>query len=351
MSTTFKIGDSIKVKEGVIIRGLEELKPDHWQGRVIEIEEDNDIVVELDSICLQLLQKDYLAVCIEKETVIFNLHLNPEQVELAPERDREDDIEKAQDDLDFAYIEATEKPAEDEYEKEERQKHIITDKWIRHFKRSSLFKEMTKEEQENTDFVISVFSDYMFNYQGEIPTDWSAFAVKHVCLYTFPQKVSAEKKVFIAAGGILPKFFEFLASRNYLDNAEDLKETALEVKHEIVENSQDRSSWGPAKTFMMGAIEAGVDMDNQAELDAYLRSQQNKQMQHLRSQQQQPPGFDEDMVTKLLKLIEEKAPSLLRIPRHKKVTVEYKDGTIKENIVYKKVMKDVKSGKCKVTKV
>ena len=43
-----------------------------------------------------------------------------------------------------------------------------------------------------------------------------------------------------------------------------------ELEDEIVARAEDRSSWGPAKTFAMAAHEAGVDLTDEAALQAFI---------------------------------------------------------------------------------
>ena len=54
-----KIGDSIKVKDGIESPDYDDLLIEGWVGRIIEIDEDI-LTIELDSITLSELKDDYI---------------------------------------------------------------------------------------------------------------------------------------------------------------------------------------------------------------------------------------------------------------------------------------------------
>ncbi len=90
-----------------------------------------------------------------------------------------------------------------------------------------------------------------------------------------PTKITGEKDLFESYGEVLLNFLRFLEERKYYKSLK-LQEVIIEIKDEIVVRSQDSSKWGMAKSFMMGAVNSGVDTNNQAEMNKYLRKQQRK---------------------------------------------------------------------------
>ena len=87
--------------------------------------------------------------------------------------------------------------------------------------------------------------------------------------------------------------------------------------------------------MMMGAIEQGVDMDDEESLKSFMDAQMFKPMdlpESYKSYHQEPAQKDD----------------LKKIGRNDKVSVKYTDGKVLKEVKFKKVMKDVQSGKCEL---
>lgn len=321
----FKRRDSVKIKNGLKHPQLNLIFKD-WQGRVFEVH-GRTVELELDSITLQNLSEEYLNHCEETNEYPHLITVPKEDLEFVEPRDHYDDVEKIQDEI----IEKLDSRPSNEDELDYRK---LNRKWARHFLRSNFYSEMEKGVRENSDFILETFSDYMYNYEGQEPEDWDIQALEEVCLNWVPNKISAEKDLFQAYGVVLIKFFEFLDSRKYL-KTKLFQEFVNEIKDQIVEISQDSSNWGIAKSFMMGAQQSGVDLDNKEEMDFYLMQQQLRALSQIEEEKQIPQN----------NIIRNQYSSL---GRNDKITVEYDDGTILENIKFKKVMQDLKNGTCKI---
>lgn len=58
---SFKIGDSVKVRKGIMCPDNESVSIGGWQGRIFEIDEDEDIVaIRWDSVTLKQLPIEYI---------------------------------------------------------------------------------------------------------------------------------------------------------------------------------------------------------------------------------------------------------------------------------------------------
>jgi len=94
-----KPGDSVKVKEGIMCPDQEDLCLGGWQGRVFEIEKDEDgsilIGIKWDSITLKNMPASFIDQSEEEGTDYATMYLAPEEVEPAAARDTEEDVEEA----------------------------------------------------------------------------------------------------------------------------------------------------------------------------------------------------------------------------------------------------------------
>lgn len=314
----------MKVKSGIIHPKLK-IAIDDWQGRVREVYK-KVVDVELDSITLNTLKpevKEYYDGVGEYPHIV---PIPKKDLELAEKRDEFEEVEKAQDRLSELLDRDSDEPS---YRK-------LVRKWIRHFQRSEYFWEMSKEERYNSDFILETFSDYMYRYEGKAPRQWDVHSLTEVCVYWVPTKITAKRETFEAYGEVLLMFFKFLEERKYKES-KALYDTVLEIKDEIVEKSEDKSNWGVAKSFMMGAVNAGVDVENKEEIDAYLLQEQVKQLSKLKT----------NAPNQRLK-INPKDDPFRGIERNQKIAVEYEDGRKVESIKFKRVEQDLREGKCRL---
>ncbi len=87
---TFSIGDSVKVKEGIMCPEDDSLCIGGWQGRVSGIEEDDNIVeIHWDSITLKQLPREYIKKSEEKGLGWAEMCLSADEIEPASPRDSE----------------------------------------------------------------------------------------------------------------------------------------------------------------------------------------------------------------------------------------------------------------------
>lgn len=138
------------------------------------------------------------------------------------------------------------------------------------FKNTSAFADLSSAEQAAAEDVVGYFSGYMASFQNQTLTDWTLEAMETVCLYALPAKVAADATFFRALPRILSAFFEALAKENFLINGNEFSKRILELAAQIEINAANENLWGFGKTFAMSAIEAGVDLNDEAQLEAFL---------------------------------------------------------------------------------
>ena len=319
-------GDSVKVKKGVKFPKLK-INISDWQGRVFEVDK-RTIEIELDSITLKNFNETLFKHYQEIEEYPHLITIPKKDVEKTEPRDNYDEVELAQDEL----IEKI-----DSYNKTEPQFQKLSRNWVRHFIRSDYYSTMEKIRRQDTDSVIELFTNQMYDYEEKTPKKWNVRSAKEVFLNWAPNKISADKRLFESYGAVLLNYFKFLEERRYL-KTKPLQELLLKVKEEIVIRSQDSSNWGMAKSFMMGAKQSGVNLDNKLEMDRYLQGEQLKALKIMNRDQ----GANSKGKYKVDKR------KFKGIWRNQKVTVKYQNGEYKEDVKFKDVESDLLNGFCKL---
>ena len=147
----------------------------------------------------------------------------------------------------------------------------LCDDWIIEFLNSDFCKGLTQEQLLHSAFIIECFIDYMYGYFLLTPEECDEDTVEEICLGLFPRKVAAELSCFKAVGPVLTKFFAFLNYKGVMNNAQILSMKLYEIQDKIVKVASHPLNWGMAKTMLMDAIEAGVDVGDEDDLNKFLQ--------------------------------------------------------------------------------
>lgn len=143
-------------------------------------------------------------------------------------------------------------------------------KWGMAFSRSKYFEELSEEQKRESAAVVMFFGEFMYSYLGLRPEEWDEPGIDDCCLGILPGKVTAEETFFKAVAPVLSAFFAFLAKRRLLKNATRLAKKVARIDKQIVREASDPTNWGMAKSFAMAALEAGVDVTNEEELNEFM---------------------------------------------------------------------------------
>ncbi|WP_333861443.1 SEC-C metal-binding domain-containing protein [Clostridium sp.] len=163
----------------------------------------------------------------------------------------------------------------DEEEKELELIQTTISDWINEFKSTEHFNKMNDLEKENSEFVVEVFSDYMYEYEGLKPLEWDEVGLIDCCLNILPQKVSADADKFKCVSPVLESFFNFLDENKYVLNGKKLSKSVKQISRQIVKNAVDPNRWGMAKRFVMGAKNRGIDITDEKEMNQYMLDYNN----------------------------------------------------------------------------
>jgi len=142
--------------------------------------------------------------------------------------------------------------------------------WGIEFSRSKYFEELTEEQKRESEFVVMSFTELMYSYHGLSPEEWDEDRLEECCLYTLPRKVTADESYFESIAPVLSAFFAFLSEKNLLKNTSKLIRKVKKIDRQIVRNARDPRYWGIAKSFVMAAKDAGVDITNKEEMQKFM---------------------------------------------------------------------------------
>lgn len=317
--TSFKKGDYIKIKDGTAIENFG--NAEKWGGQIQEIDGSGALFsIKFDANTLLQLSDEYLSAAWENGEAVLEYNFLKEDLEVGKREDTEEAYKKA-----VANVHRRMDDLDDEDSEEEMEEKLNL--WATEFSESELMKELSQEDRESANFVADTFGSYAWRYVHEMPMSWDANTVKEVCLHYVVGKVSAPAEDFENYGRILALFFRYLSEEGHIPVSTELQETALEIAPEIPIQAADPRNWHMAKSMMMPGVANGLDLSNQDDLNRYMFSQQRSALDRL------------ETVQKPIKTIK-------KIGRNDKVSVKYSNGTIKKEVKYKKVMKDVETGKC-----
>ncbi len=153
--------------------------------------------------------------------------------------------------------------------------------WGVEFSRSKYFEELTKEQKQESEFVVMSFTEFMYSYHRLSPEEWDEYELEECCLYTLPRKVTADKSYFECIAPVLSAFFAFLNERNLLKNASKLIRKVKKIDKQIVRNARNPKNWGIAKSFAIAAKNAGFDITNKQEMQKFIMLYNMQQLANL----------------------------------------------------------------------
>lgn len=150
--------------------------------------------------------------------------------------------------------------------------HTRVEGWYDQFENAPEFTLLSETQRKKAPAIINFFAEYSYSHLGLRPEAWDCAGVEECCAEIMPRKVSAEHTFFEAVSPVLTAFFHFLGDKSLLAHGHDLASSAAWVNSQVVQNSQDSTRWGPAKSFVMGAIAHGIDINDPAALNAYCNA-------------------------------------------------------------------------------
>lgn len=158
-----------------------------------------------------------------------------------------------------------------EYSDDELEKILDkTYEWGIAFSESKYFQDLTEEQKQESEFIIITFTQYMYSYHLLSPEEWDESGLEKCCLDTLPRKITADESYYRSIAPVLSSFFNFSGEKGFLRNASNLAKKVKKIDKQIMKNSSDPGRWGIAKSMLMAAKKAGVDIENETELTKFM---------------------------------------------------------------------------------
>ncbi len=142
--------------------------------------------------------------------------------------------------------------------------------WADEFQKSEEYLGLSAGERRQSRFVTGVFADLMYGYHLERPEDWSTGSLWDCCLILLPEKVLAGPEFYEAVEPVLTAFFAFLGREGHIKNPKELTNELKGIAGRMVEKSRKSENWGMAKTLFAQALEDGVDLEDDEEMQDFF---------------------------------------------------------------------------------
>ncbi|MDP8960395.1 MAG: hypothetical protein M3N32_02065 [Actinomycetota bacterium] len=120
--------------------------------------------------------------------------------------------------------------------------------------------------------LVSMILDYRCDFCGEDPLRWSPTVVLLFLLDWLPRKVTLPPEAIPRVPAVLRAWVRFAGKRRELpcNLIEEIVATIDEVEDDYLDAVRDPSNFGPAKAAVGAMLKDGVDVTDEAEVDAWL---------------------------------------------------------------------------------
>jgi hypothetical protein len=125
---------------------------------------------------------------------------------------------------------------------------------------------------EDGEDVVQLAIDFGAGYNHGGPLRWSPVVVEIFMTSWLARKVTRDPEFFARVPEVLPDWVTYAGRRQGVPEA-PLGEAVGAVEEfttEMLDAVTDPQAWGPAKTFAVAALEAGVDLTDQAEAQLFI---------------------------------------------------------------------------------
>ncbi len=143
------------------------------------------------------------------------------------------------------------------------------------FKETSRYRKFSNTEKEEAEFIITAFSEMMYNYFLLLPENWEILAVSKCCTSILPGKVMGGDEFFGSVEAVLRAFMLFGYEEGVIPEGKSISEKIAGIGERVLDASNDPSNWGVGKALLKGAVEEGIDLEDESDLKEYIESRQH----------------------------------------------------------------------------
>lgn len=147
-----------------------------------------------------------------------------------------------------------------------------------HFEMEPLWDEYIRTEwfsrlSENTKSyamrALSYFAETMHQYEGYLPSQWTASSFEKTMIETIPRKLSASDDFFAAFPPVLKSFCKFLVAKTLQPEAAAFVSIVDRMADRFLEAVRYRPMFGLPPYVRMAAVQAGVDISDRDKAEAF----------------------------------------------------------------------------------
>ncbi len=151
------------------------------------------------------------------------------------------------------------------------------------FHDSRFLADVPSETREDYCYAIGSVLDYAWRYEGVEAKDLTKSVLHELLLDVLPRKVTAQRDYYERLAPAVTLFLEFLEAKGVLRGTAKMRQAVGQWRDEIVRRGMDPKNWGPAKTFAMAAMEAGVDLTDEKAMRRFMAVYNAKLMEKHRA--------------------------------------------------------------------
>ncbi len=142
------------------------------------------------------------------------------------------------------------------------------------FKKTSRYRKFSDTEKEEAGFIVTAFSEMMYNYFLLLPENWEFRSVSKCCVSILPGKVMAGDEFFGSVEPVLRSFMLFGYEEGAIPQGKSIAEKITGIGERVLDASNDPSTWGAGKAMLKEAEGEGVDLEDESELKSYIENRE-----------------------------------------------------------------------------
>jgi hypothetical protein len=128
------------------------------------------------------------------------------------------------------------------------------------------------DQDEDVEYLALHAMTFSLDYVGGTPLRFSPAMVEVFCRDFAPGQIPALEATFILLPDVLAAWIRFVGRRRAIPESsiDEAVEAVYDCEPEMIALCRDPDNWGPAKAFCLAMQHQGVDMSDEAAVDAFI---------------------------------------------------------------------------------
>ncbi|WP_326716393.1 hypothetical protein [Vagococcus jeotgali] len=145
-----------------------------------------------------------------------------------------------------------------------------TEDWLNLFKKDEGYTSLSTSEQEDSEFIIEMFTEWHYTFDSRRPREWTKASLKYVLIDLFPAQLAFGRTFFENVEPVLTQYFLFLDKIGKIKNAQALLKELKEVSPVMIEEALTDTSLGLGQTLIDAAEEEKIEIHNGEEFQHFI---------------------------------------------------------------------------------